>query len=452
MNADTHLLLSSILEKIPCLDGTLDSAVQTTPLLLHYISLQCFYFLYLLLVVRRLLTDSHSAYSLTIDYFRQVQQQKIQRLEAAKPLMRPTLPGVAPPSLGLDVYMTVVGGGAVGRRIVRLLLRTKLFHPSRMTVITRQPDNLTTFANQGVRVMDHKHGRENLQKSDVVVLCCQPGQLADFAKEHFTQKTQGEDVFPPARLRPSAVVLSCIAAVTVAKIATLLHVEPDMILRTAVPATTELPQVAARYATMRQQSTEGQVQRMRDTDSFLREAVVEADDTAVEQVATTIVTAQRAAEEAIGAPHIPHNLVTRNAYQAALGARQQTLTPVDRVLLDRCEVPFTFVIHVWCLLQRHADICIQTGAKKSANKHRDDIEGAFVCTALAMLSDENHPQLLSFYQEGRKKTETAKASEDVAEITQMMYNKLEFMYKNIGQLTSDLKQVYSTIVSMAVVG
>lgn len=111
-----------------------------------------------------------------------------------------------------------------------------LVHPTRITVITRQPGTLDCFAARGVTCVDVRHGRLALRTCDLLVLACQPAQLTEFTAPCFAalgENDEGDGTMvgrPPVSLRPEAVVFSSVAAVPASKLALLLRHDARLIV------------------------------------------------------------------------------------------------------------------------------------------------------------------------------------------------------------------------------
>ncbi|RNF04252.1 hypothetical protein TraAM80_05388 [Trypanosoma rangeli] len=91
----------------------------------------------------------------------------------------------------LEFRVVVVGGGRVGRAIVeRLLQASYLIHPSRITIITRQPETVVQFADRGVQCTGRTEGRQALMECHVLILACQQTQFYDFASIYCPRHTQ----------------------------------------------------------------------------------------------------------------------------------------------------------------------------------------------------------------------------------------------------------------------
>lgn len=91
----------------------------------------------------------------------------------------------------LDFRVVVVGGGRVGRAIVgRLLQAPDLIHPSRITIITRQPETVAQFAGQGVQCKGRRGGRQALMECHVLIVACQQTQFYDFVGIYCPRSTR----------------------------------------------------------------------------------------------------------------------------------------------------------------------------------------------------------------------------------------------------------------------
>ncbi|ESL12035.1 hypothetical protein TRSC58_00203 [Trypanosoma rangeli SC58] len=91
----------------------------------------------------------------------------------------------------LEFRVVVAGGGRVGRAIVeRLLQASYLIHPSRITIITRQPETVVQFADRGVQCTGRTEGRQALMECHVLIVACQQTQFYDFASIYCPRHTQ----------------------------------------------------------------------------------------------------------------------------------------------------------------------------------------------------------------------------------------------------------------------
>lgn len=435
MNADAYLLLNTALRDQPCFDPLLIPAVQTAPFAVHSIAQQCYYFLYLYSCAKAQLADTTSAYNTAVQFSAVQQRIKLEEQlgqtvsEAPARLTWPLSLPPAAPTGNLELRLTIIGGGTVARCLLRRLLRDTsnevssaassppvpgstdlLFHPSRVTVLTRQPQTLAEFAMKGVRCLGTSHGKAAVNASDLVVLACQPQHLPDVARELFTATraapppvkrdaaaaTRGESgalwavadpspppredttavvvlgVEKPARLKNTAVVVSTLAAVPVAKIAAALGHDARLILRPRVAAPAALPVVAARHEAAAEECATLQVRHFADHDSFLREAVVEAEGMTIARLAAEMAacpdgtmsggaaTTAAAAATATGGgsqkgAKVPIELAMRAAMRAAtLATAVERFLPPQRstVLLAEAPPMGAFVTAAWATLQQ----------------------------------------------------------------------------------------------------
>ncbi|RNF26988.1 uncharacterized protein Tco025E_00793 [Trypanosoma conorhini] len=107
---------------------------------------------------------------------------------ARPPLTLPRLQLMLSP---LEFRVVVAGGGRVGRAIVeRLLQASYLIHPSRITIITRQPETVAQFAVRGVHCTGRTEGRQALLECHVLIVACQQTQFYDFASIYCPFRTQ----------------------------------------------------------------------------------------------------------------------------------------------------------------------------------------------------------------------------------------------------------------------
>lgn len=92
---------------------------------------------------------------------------------------RPRGAAAATPS---QLNVVLIGCGSCGSRISHHLIETELLHPSALSVITRQPEQLGALSKRGVRCF--QQGETTVVKqADVIILACQPGQLSTVAKQ-----------------------------------------------------------------------------------------------------------------------------------------------------------------------------------------------------------------------------------------------------------------------------
>ncbi|CAD2219381.1 hypothetical protein AGDE_15182 [Angomonas deanei] len=439
MNADSHLLFSTVLDSKPCVDKTLNDVVQTAPLAIHFISLQCYYFLSLFVKTRRYLSDVQSVYH-------KMMRSLAESRALKNSVTAPTLDGLdfsELPKQSLDGYITIVGGGAVGRRVLRLLLAAQLFHPSRLTIITRHVENINFFSTKGVRCVDHKHGRENLRNSDVVVLCCQPSHLGDFARENFSEKMDHEDVYPPVQLRPTSIVLSCVASATEARIASLLHVKVNMVMKTTVPIADELPQLGLAYTGIRLMCREKQLQRMRDTNSFLKEAVQEVKEDEIEKKFLTLLDQGQFDPQSGKETTIPQKLLSRIAVEQALHASRSQFVPpsMNEIVSAEVNVSPRFFAEAWSVIQQHALAALAVGKNEATLS-----EGSLLVTTLTFLPIRNRHQLFRNFSEKALDVDPDEVAKLPAEL-QAAFKHLSHLYSTADSFLSDLQQQYTDAVT-----
>lgn len=440
MNADAYMLLTNVLEDRPCIDSSLQTAIDTTPFAISSIVQQCYYVLHLISVTRALLYDDQSAYAQTVQRLvdklpedssedpvhpplpsareRDVslllpdngdEGQLLNRehlnevingpLKITSPLLsssdsvllaknaseahperpqcgvsfssRPAshtalLPVV--PARSLDVSVTIVGGGTVAKALLHFLFdqHPSFLHPTRVTVITRQPEKLNLFASRGVLCLDRKHGTDALNSCHALILACQPGaQLEDFVENHFNCKAYGNNpLHRVAHLKASTVVVSCLSAYPITKLASQLHHDGRLIIRTHVASITALPEVGEEYVSMTRDSTALSIQKIADEDSFLKKAVQEAKQHRIEIAVERILGAQYRGKGSTSdleedVQKIPEDLARRAAFYAAIKEERMRMEPVDplQVLISHMNtVNDEFLISVWAAVQTYVRI------------------------------------------------------------------------------------------------
>lgn len=457
MNADAYMLLTTILHDRPCIDPSLQTAIDTTPFAILSIVQQCYYVLHMVSVTRALLYNDHSAYAQTV-------QRLVEKLpeDGSGEAVRPQLPSAQPrcitplatpceteestakrphsegkasilqrrpmsshsglssspqaletmtekkaeqsslehpsssrsrtslspllpvlPACSLDVSVTIVGGGTVSRALLHLLLdqHPSLLHPTRITVITRQPEKLNLFASRGVLCLHRKYGTEALNFCHVLILACQPGaQLEDFIENHFSAKAYGNDpLHQVAHLKPSTVVISCLAAYPITKLAAQLHHDERLILRTHVSSITMLPEIGEEYVAMARNSMALCLQKTADEDSFLKKAVREAERHRIELAVEKILETQYRSKSNDGslAPgeedcqKIPEDLARRAALYAAVKedrARMQPTDPMELLMENSNAVTDEFLMDVWAAIQAYVRSEFDVREKEKARR------------------------------------------------------------------------------------
>lgn len=439
MNADAYMLLTSVLDDRPCIDLSLQTAIDTTPFAILSIVQQCYYVLHMLSVTRALLYNDQSAYAQTVQRLVEKLPEDIpgevlrHPLPSAQPprviplstpcdvdeciarskqselklgkigprrasslskssspslQLRPipensteittfdvraqnSLPVLFPvtPACSLDVSVTIIGGGTVSRALLHFLLdqHPSLLHPTRITVITRQPEKLNLFASRGVLCLNRKYGTEALNSCHALILACQPGaQLNDFIANHFSAKAYGDNpLHQVAHLKPSTVVISCLAAYPVTKLAAQLSHDERLIIRTHVTSITTLPEVGEEYVAMARNRMALCLQKTADEDSFLKKAVKEAHHHRMELAVERILDAQYRSksndgncsedEEECG-QKIPEDLARRAALYAAVKeerARMQPTDPLELLMSSNSVVTIEFLMAVWDGIQAY---------------------------------------------------------------------------------------------------
>lgn len=463
MNANVYTLLSVVLRDWPSVDTSLRSTVETVPFAFRCIVEQAFYTMYVVSSTRALLYNDRSAYSQTVQLLVEKQQQQDQpplpiarRTEGSLPPLsdRSTasagpdaplmleVPLVAQcgeallpvtPSYSLDLTITLVGGGTVVRQLLHLLLdeHPSFVHPTRITVITRQPENLNVFASRGVVCLQRKHGTEALKRCHVLFLACQPTQLDDFISTHFSSKAFGNDpLHQVATLRRSTLVVSCIAAFPCHRLAAMLHHDPRLVVQVVVPVTAPLPDLAEVHEEREQECLKTRVQAMADQNSFLKEAVMEAEKHRVEEEVKAILAANSnnsnakrnidsAGDEKVDdRGSVPIDIARRAALHAV---REKDLEAASSKTISKCLeecdeiVAPSFFASVWEAVEAYvavefeikerdrAAVKARSGAgslaspsasratsKNEAQSAAKKSEGPFLCAALACLPASVH--------------------------------------------------------------
>jgi hypothetical protein len=105
-------------------------------------------------------------------------------------------------STPLQAHIVVFGLGGVGTHVVETLLASKRFHPTAISVVTRQSTFPTAFASCGVRCFND--AACCLGDADVLLFCCQPGQFPAVAKT--VRESQS--------LKPSCIAMSVCAGIS----------------------------------------------------------------------------------------------------------------------------------------------------------------------------------------------------------------------------------------------
>lgn len=452
MNADAYMLLANVLEDRPCIDSSLQTAIDTTPFAINSIVQQCYYVLHLISVTRALLYDDQSAYAQTVqrlvdklpedssedpvhpplpsarerdvpllsasngDGEQMLSREHLKKVVNApfkitSPLFSssdvflpaktasethpeshlcgvpttslpvshsPLLPVV--PARSLDVSVTIVGGGTVAKALLHFLLdqHPSLLHPTRVTVITRQPEKLNLFASRGVLCLNRKHGTKALNSCHALILACQPGaQLEDFVENHFNCKAYGNSpLHRVARLKSSTIVVSCLAAYPISKLAAQLRHDERLIIRTHVASITALPEVGEEYVSMTRDTTALFIQKIADEDSFLKKAVQEAAQHRIEIAVERILGAQyrekgSTSDSVEDVQKIPEDLARRAAFYAAEKEERMRMKPVDplQVLISNMNtVNDEFLVTVWAAIQTYVRIEFEVRETEKARR------------------------------------------------------------------------------------
>lgn len=485
MNADTYALLTSVLIDKPCTDPCLQETIETTPFAIYSIAQQCYFILHVISLTRSLLYDEPSAYSQTLQQLVDKlpsddsdapicpplpsQNPKTSHFSEAdandttlpsgmrSPRRRPVgevsttsmsscsmqgmslssapVPKVLPvvPSCSLDLSVTIVGGGTVVRELLHILLdqHPSFIHPTRITVITRQPEKLNIFATRGVLCLNRKHGTEALNDCHALILACQPAQLDDFIQNHFSAKAFGNDpLHQIAKLKPSTIVVSCLAAYRTVRLAALLNHEERLIIRPTVDSLCALPEIADEHVYDEKNCMDARIQRMIDQDSFLRKAVAEAHNNQVDEAVRRLLV--YGSERNMGKnSSLPAELAQRAAlYQVIQNdrAKYTTISPTE-CLIELGNPSYEFFLTVWAALQVYVAKelemhegekrkGIQQGegqsgtlgykgikllptlalkkkaSKQEAQKEAKQSEGPFLCAALSMLPQSVHSTIV----------------------------------------------------------
>lgn len=284
----------------------------------------------------------------------------------APPSPPPLLPVI--PACKLDISIAIIGGGAVVRQLLHLLLddHPSLLHPTRITVITRQPEKLNIFAAQGVMCLGRKHGTEALNRCHALILACQPSQLDDVIQNHFSAKAYGNDpLHQVARLKGSTVVISCLAGFPKVKLAQLLHHDQRLIIRTRVASMSALPTVADEHELLVRDCMAVRVQNMADHDSFLKDAVKQAEQHRINQAVSRLMDLQYRDPGEHSA--LPFDLARRAALNAVLEEDRSRVhpKPANELLLETYDVEYPFLLVVWQAIQTYvaAEFDIKEGER-----------------------------------------------------------------------------------------
>jgi hypothetical protein len=278
MNADSALLLQTVLGEQGCVDVTLQQTAETVPFVYRVVAEQSFYVMYCISVVKALLHEKDAT-------FAHLARWQALRATTATAGAAAGVAGV-PPSLGtmtvaaapaglpptapsdsLDLSATIIGGGTCCELLLRLLCdgpHRCLVHPSHLSVVTRQPERLARYAQRGVHCMKRHHGRAAVAQSDVVLLTCPPALFREVVRDltaapatvaeansatlnqrpfnHVRESTTsvptGSAVAPssslPLTLQPNAVLVSCMAGVQARKVAVAFRRTPELTLVTRI--------------------------------------------------------------------------------------------------------------------------------------------------------------------------------------------------------------------------
>ncbi|CBZ24992.1 conserved hypothetical protein [Leishmania mexicana MHOM/GT/2001/U1103] len=263
MYTDYALLLNTVLSECGCADPSLQHTAETVPLVYRTLAEHNYYLLYVVSVVKALLHEDDAAFAHLARAQAQRQEVAAETLPTPAPHVRSVSSSPIPPlapSDSLDMHLTIIGGGTCCELMLRLICghgcagggrgtgilcgtatRDPLVHPSHITVITRQPERLARYADLGVHCLARHHGRQAVERSDVVVLACPPAQLQEIARDLFTsaametaasagssQKKPATTASSPSLpsgaaatplLRSNAVLLFCMAGLPVRKVA-----------------------------------------------------------------------------------------------------------------------------------------------------------------------------------------------------------------------------------------
>lgn len=322
MNADYAFLLNTVLSERGCADTSLQRTAQTVPLAYRTLAEQSYYILYVVSVVKALLHEEDGAFAQLARA--QADRHVVPAAAGNTRVGSASGSGTAPrgaasvalpvppltPSDSLDVQFTIIGGGTCCELLLRLLCgrgrggaaggvaaasavgaRQPLVHPSHITVVTRQLDQLAAYAGLGVHCLTRHQGLHAVASSDVVVLACPPAQLGDVTRDLYAAATTDSTTAAAASkatsaaaslfstggsagsaplggasaaaasagvrlLRANAVLLSCLAGVPVRKVANAFHHEPlsltfaPTLLTCRLPATNAAATAAEREAEM----------------------------------------------------------------------------------------------------------------------------------------------------------------------------------------------------------
>ncbi|TPP53415.1 NADP oxidoreductase coenzyme F420-dependent family protein [Leishmania donovani] len=263
MYTDCALLLNTVLSESGCTDASLQDTAETVPLVYRTLAEHSYCLLYAVSVAKALLHEDDAAFAHLARAQAQRQKTAAETLSTPAPPVPFAFPSPIPPlapSDSLDMHLTIIGGGTCCELMLRLICghgcagggrgagifcgtttRDPLVHPSHITVITRQPERLARYADLGVHCLARHHGRQAVERSDVVVLTCPPAQLQEVARDLFTSAsmetatsagpsqnkvaaTASSPSLPSSGaatplLRSNAVLLFCMAGVPVRKVA-----------------------------------------------------------------------------------------------------------------------------------------------------------------------------------------------------------------------------------------
>ncbi|KEG10173.1 hypothetical protein DQ04_04091070 [Trypanosoma grayi] len=216
MQEATHHLLDGVVG-LTCVDPSIHPSISAAPLVVSIITQQCLYACHAASACQALLNEGGSSFWYIM---RRVAEARERYTAVHAPPPPPPIPSrraelggevqprastttfdssINPPPCRappptclppeqekllspLEFRVVVVGGGRVGRAIVERLLQVpELIHPSRITIITRQPVTVAQFAGRGVQCTNRGDGRQALLDCHVLVVACQQTQFHDFA-------------------------------------------------------------------------------------------------------------------------------------------------------------------------------------------------------------------------------------------------------------------------------
>ncbi|GET87160.1 hypothetical protein, conserved [Leishmania tarentolae] len=267
MHTDYSLLLSTVLSESGCADPSLQHTAETVPLVYRTLAEHSYYLMYVVSVTKALLNEGDTAFGHLAREQAERQKAATECVLTPEQHVTSASPSPLPPlalSDSLDMHLTIIGGGTCCELMLRLICglscaggsggggivsrggaRDPLVHPSHITVITRQPERLARFADLGVHCLTRHHGRQAVERSDVVVLACPPSQLQEVMRDLFASAamettrsggslpkktvTTASSPSPPSVvattsfLRPNAILLFCMAGVSVRKVAQTFH-------------------------------------------------------------------------------------------------------------------------------------------------------------------------------------------------------------------------------------